>query len=138
MIGKLIKQPNGKYCISKLYDAPDKYNLTEQDIIDMFVEEAKACISDAAHYGKIIENTIYQGTFKTDFIGIPEDTLKEMGFDKSYEELVKFIPLKPIDTHYVGSQFTTYGKCPTCGENVENCMGYGEKKCRNCDQALKW
>ena len=63
--------------------------------------------------------------------------LKEMGFDKPYNELVKFVPRRPQDTMYASCDFTTYGKCPNCGEKVQNGMRHRDEKCK-CGQLLDW
>ena len=44
MVGELIKQPNGKYCIVRYGGDVFKYNLAEDDIINMYIEDAKARI----------------------------------------------------------------------------------------------
>lgn len=131
MVGTLMKQPNGRYCVVDYAGEIRHYNLTEQDIINLYISDAKAYIGTAKHYGEIIASTSKSG-------GVSDETLQEMGFDKPYNELVKFIPRKPLDQYYSGPSFTTYGKCPSCGDTVENCMGYFEEKCRNCGQMLKW
>jgi hypothetical protein len=136
MVGTLIKQPNEKYCIINYSGDVVRYNLTEQDIINMYIDEAKDRIENSEHFGNIIAKTVKEYSGKAD--SISDNVLKEMGFDKSYDELIKFIPRKPIDTSYAPCDFTTYGKCPNCGERVENCMGHFEEKCRNCGQLLKW
>lgn len=135
MFKTIIRQPNGKYCIMD-YTEVEYYNLTEQDIINMYIDEAKDRIENSEHFGNIIAKTVKEYSGKAD--SISDNVLKEMGFDKSYDELIKFIPRKPIDTSYAPCDFTTYGKCPNCGERVENCMGHFEEKCRNCGQLLKW
>jgi hypothetical protein len=133
-IGTLIKQPNEKYCVVNYAGEVSCYNLTEQDIIDLYIEDAKAHIDAARHYGILIAETIgYEG--KTN--DISDDVLKEMGFSKTYKELVKFVPRKPLATRYVNYDFTTYGKCPNCDETVRNGMGHTDNQCK-CGQSLKW
>ena len=133
----LIKQPNGKYCICDYNGKIERYNLIEQDIINMYIEEAKACIGAAEqHYGNIISNTVNEYTGEAN--PISDATLKEMGFDDTYNELVKFIPRKPLHTVYSSCNFATYGNCPNCGGSVQDGMGYREEKCHNCGQMLKW
>lgn len=135
MVGTLIKQPNGKYCIVNYSGDVTHYNLTEQDIINMYIEDAKASIEASKHYGQIIKETI---GYNNSLNRIPDEILKDMGFDKTYDELIKFIPREPIKKYYAPCDFTTYGKCPNCGETVEDCMGRKDEKCRHCDQLLKW
>lgn len=132
MIGVIIKQPNGKYCITNKYDGRlISYNLTEQDIINLYVGDAKYRakhdVETAKHYGTLIG--------KTD--NISDNVLKEIGFNKTYEELIKFVPRKPVNQSYASCDFATYGKCPSCGNVVMNGMGHTDKECK-CGQLLKW
>ena len=131
MVGTLIKQPNEKYCIVDYAGEVKRYNLTEQDIIDMYIEDAKACIGAAEYYGKLIAKTIGSD-------GISDNVLKEMGFDRPYNELVKFVPRRPIHQTYASCDFTSYGKCPNCGKTVQNGIGFKEEKCKDCGQFLEW
>ena len=128
MVGTLIKQPNEKYCVVDYAGDVRHYNLTEQDIIDMYIYDAKSCIGAAKHYVELIA--------KTDEVS--DDMLKEMGFDRPYNELVKYVPRKPINQSYASCDFTTYGKCPNCGGLVSDGMGHKDEKCRSCGQMLKW
>lgn len=136
MVGNLIKQPNEKYCIAGYDGEIRKYNLTEQDIIDMYIADAKACIGAAEHYGNIIANTV--GTYSDKIFPISDDVLKEMGFNKTYDELVRFIPRKPLNQSYASCDFATYGKCPNCMATVQDGIGFKEEKCMKCGQLLKW
>lgn len=137
MVGTLIKQPNGKYCTVGYGGEVKKYNLTEQDIINLYIEDAKAHIGTAKHYGNIISETVSCG-YSDRINPISDDVLKSMGFDRPYNELIKFVPIRPIGTSYVGCNFTTYGKCPNCGGSVEDGIGFREEKCGSCGQLLKW
>lgn len=128
MVGTLIKQPNEKYCIVNYAGDVTKYNLTEQDIINMYISDAKACIGAAEHYGELIAKTNE----------INDGMLKEMGFDKPYNELIKFVPRKPIHQHYASCDFATYGNCPNCGDIVQDGIGFTDHKCQRCGQLLKW
>lgn len=134
---KVIKQPNGKYCIVGYYGELDAFNLKEENVIDAYIEEAKRAIENAEHFGKIIES-INRGDFFCKPREIYDDHLELMGFDKPYSELVKFIPMKPVDTQYASCDFTTYGKCPNCGGSVQDGMGHRDEKCKKCGQLLKW
>lgn len=41
------KQPNGLYCrFSTVVDCPTHYNMTEQDVIDLYVADAKEAAKD--------------------------------------------------------------------------------------------
>lgn len=132
MVGTLIKQPNEKYCVVDFAGEVRHYNLTEQDIINMYIEDAKACIGSSEHYGNLISRTINNSAN-----GISDDVLKEMGFNKTYNELTKFVPRKPINQSYSHCDFATYGNCPHCGKTVINGMGWLDKHCK-CGQLLKW
>ena len=133
MVGTLIKQPNEKYCIVDYAGEIRRYNLTEQDIINMYIEDAKACIGAAEHCGNIVAKTVRFGCKP-----ISNKTLKEMGFNKTYDELVKFVPREVTNQQYAPCDFTTYGKCPNCGGGVQDGMGGKDEKCKNCGQLLKW
>lgn len=137
MVGTLIKQPNEKYCVIDYAGDVRHYNLTEQDIINMYIEDAKAYVGTAEHYSNIIKKTVSYGYEET-LNKISDDVLNEMGFDKTYDELLKFVPRKVVNTSYYGRDCTTYGKCPNCGSSVQDGMGGTDKQCRNCGQILKW
>jgi hypothetical protein len=137
MVGTLIKQPNGKYCIVDYAGEVRRYNLTEQDIINMYIEDAKACIGTAEHCGNIIAKTVSSG-YNERTNAIPNGILKEMGFDKTYNELIKFVPRKPTNQQYASCDFATYGKCPSCGKSVRDGIGGKDEKCNGCGQLLKW
>ena len=130
VIGTLIKQPNEKYCVINYAGEVARYNLTEQDIISMYIEDAKAHMGAAKHYGMLVEMTVNDG-------GVADDVLKDMGFNTTYQELLKHVPLRPLDKTYVHCDFTTYGKCPNCGNVVRDAMGWTDKECK-CGQLLKW
>lgn len=131
----LIKQPNGKYCSVNMWGELEFFNLTEEEIINMYIEKAKANIVRAYNFGELIRQMENADNFNRQTIS--DEQLKDMGYDKSFKELVKFIPRKPRDTRYVVCDFATYGKCPTCGEKVVDGMGYKDTKCK-CGQLLKW
>ena len=137
MIGTLIKQPNGKYCSADYRGEVEFFNYTEQDIIDMYIEKAKEDIRNAEHFGALIEK-IENGDICRVKRNIFDKELKLMGFDKPYNELVKFVPRRPINQTYASCDFATYGKCPNCSVSVQNGIGGKDEKCRNCGQLLKW
>lgn len=125
----LIKQPNGKYCYSG-WSKGNRYrniNLTEQDIIDKYIDKAIEEIKNAEHFGKLIETE-----------KVSDEELREMGPDKTYSELIKYIPLEPKNIQHASCDFTTYGKCPSCGDRVQDGIGFTEEKCSKCGQLLKW
>lgn len=126
LAGKLIKQPNEKYCIINYSGEVAQYNLTEQDVINMCIDDIKSYIKNAEHFGNIIKNKV------------SDDVLKEMGFNKTYGELIKFVPRKPDNQSYSPCDFATYGKCPNCKNSVMNGMGHTDKSCRKCGQLLEW
>lgn len=135
MVGELIKQPNGKYCIVRYGVDVFKYNLAEEDIINMYIEDAKAHIGAAKHYGEMIKETIGYGNSLNK---ISNEVLKSMGFDRTYDELVKFIPRQPLNKVYAPCDFTTYAECPNCGKSVQDGIGHKDEKCEHCNQLLKW
>lgn len=81
----IFKQPNGKYCVVETYDL--LHNLTEEEFIEYEVNKAKENakfklqnlnnINDVLKYRKITDKQ-----------------LKEMGYDKTYAEMMKYIPKK--------------------------------------------
>ena len=132
----LIRQPNGKYCEITYSNELKFVNYTEQDIIDLYIKKAKQDMENAECFGKIIEcaERRYFGSV-TRYIS--DEQLKDMGFDKPYKELIKFIPCEPLHTSYAPCDFATYGECPNCGATVRDGMGYTDEKCK-CGQLLKW
>ena len=131
-----IKQPNGKYCTMPWGGSGvAEFNLTEEEIVERAIEEAKIkseeAIKNAKKPGEIISRLAHIN-IKGD-----DDILKKMGFTEPYEELKKYVPLKPIGQQYASCDFTTYGKCPTCGKTVQDGMGFRQEKC-SCGQRLKW
>ena len=137
MVGTLIKQPNEKYCIVDYAGDVRRYNLTEQDIINMYIEDAKACIGAAEHFSNLIKRTVSSG-FEETLNRISDNVLNEMGFDKTYDELLRFVPRKVKNESYCGHDCTSYAKCPNCGSGVQDGMGGTDKQCRSCGQILKW
>ena len=137
MADALIKQPNGKYCSADYRGEVKFLNYTEQDIINMYIETAKEDIKNAEHYGKLIEKIEYGECCRVRR-NISDKDLKSMGFDKSYNELVKFVPRRPTSQFYASCDFATYGKCPNCGGSVRDGMGHKDEKCGKCGQLLKW
>ncbi len=133
----LIKQPNGKYCSVDYQGKASFFNYTEQDVIDMYIKQAKEDMKNAEHYGKIIEKIEYGDRCRVQRT-ISDEHLESMGFDRPYNKLVKFVPREPVNQSYAPCDFTTYAKCPNCGGSVQNGMGHKDEKCGNCDQLLKW
>lgn len=128
---ELIKQPNGKYCSINWNEDFVFYNYTEEEVIlQRYINNANKDMDNAKHYGNIIERLLVDETYNG-------RVLKEMGFEKSFEELVKYIPRKPLDQSYAGCDFCTYAMCPTCGERVQDGLGHTDEKCK-CGQLLKW
>ena len=123
----LIKQPNGMFCSCNWDGSNKETNLTEQDVIDMYIEKAIADMNLAGSVMVLVERD-----------GITHKELKEMGSEKTLQELKRYIPLMPTHKHYVGHDFTTYGSCPSCGTTVQDGWGYTEEKCSSCGQVLKW
>lgn len=138
MRGRITKQPNGKYCIINYDGEIEHYNLIEQDIIDLYIEEVKKSINESEPSSYIISSTVNGYSICEKIIRRPDDTLKEMGFDKTYDELVRFVPRRPTNTGYSDHDCTMYGKCPSCGNVVQNGMGFTQEQCSKCGQILKW
>lgn len=136
-MNELIKQPNGYYCSVNFSGELKYYNYTEDDVIKLYIEKAKEDMKKAQHYGYIVESILKRESFREPRT-ISGSLLKQMGFDKPYSELVKYIPRSPIDTQYASCDFTTFGKCPNCGGRVSNGMGHKDNKCGECGQLLKW
>jgi hypothetical protein len=132
-----IKQPNGKYCCVDYYGRKNYANYTEQEIIDLYILNAKRDMEDAKHFGEIIKRIADGNSLRVERV-IDDKTLKSMGFDKPYKELMKLIPLKPTNQEYVSCDFAAHGKCPNCGGGVQDGMGHTDEKCRSCGQLLKW
>lgn len=136
MMKELIKQPNGKYCSVRFNGVIDFFNCSEQDVINLYIEQAKQDLENAEHCQEIIKRLV--STDRHNGGTVDEHQLKSMGFDKPYKELVKYIPRQPTNTQYVGHDCTTYGKCPNCGRGVQDGMGHKDERCPNCRQLLKW
>lgn len=136
MFQTLVKQPNDKYCILDSDGKVILYNLIEQDIINMYIEYANNYLNNAKPYGDLIKKTIV-GVHKERLNPISDHVLNEMGFDKTYTELVKYIPLRPVDKAYAPCDFTTYAECPQCGGTVQDGIGHTDKQCK-CGQLLNW
>lgn len=69
---------------------------------------------------------------------ITDDELKEIGSEKTIDELRKYIPLRPAYQSYDSHGFTMHGKCPSCGKHVQDCWGHTDTKCDTCGQMLNW
>ena len=136
---ELIKQPNGKYCCLDYFGRlrEDCINYTEQDIINLYIENAKRDMEKAKHFGEIISRIVSGNTLKAERV-VTDKVLESMGFDKPYKELAKFIHQTPTNQQYVACDFATYGKCPNCGGSVQDGMGHTDEKCGKCGQLLKW
>ena len=128
----IYKQPNGKFCECSLGKIL-RYNLSEEDIIERIINEAKEVIKKAEPYGNIIAEL----SKNERFVSIDNRVLRKMGFTENYQELVKYVPREPINPNYVGHEFTTYANCPNCKKIVQNGMGFKQEKCK-CGQILKW
>lgn len=123
----LIKQPNGKFCSCDRYSGIKTMNLTEQDVINMYIEMAKDEMNNAKHYGVLLEYDV-----------VTDEELQAMGSDKTYAELIKYVPRAPVNQRYADIDFTTYASCPNCGSRVQDGMGHVDEKCDACGQLLKW
>lgn len=133
---ELIKQPNGRYCSLDWMGVIVFDNYVEQDVINMYIEQARKDIDNAKHFGEIIVRNECGDSKGMKMIS--DAQLKAMGFDKPYNELVKFVPRKPTHQEYASCDFATYGDCPNCGKTVVDGMGHKDEKCKYCGQLLKW
>lgn len=126
----VVRQPNELLCICNWNGVIEKYNLTEEQYIEYSAQKAREWISNKDNINHFSE--MIKGEKVTD------EQLKEMGFDKSLKELLIYISKKPINTSYCERDCCTYGKCPNCGNVVQNGMGGTDDKCSKCGQILKW
>lgn len=129
---EFIQQPNGKYCDIGYNGKIRFVNYTEQDIIDLYIQQAKDDMKNAKRPGEIIKRLVDNNC------SVENQNIQDMGFNKPYDELIKYVPREPVGQLYVGCEFTTFGKCPTCGKNVQNGMGGKDERCRDCGQLLNW
>ena len=138
---EIFKQPNGKYATlsDHLYFSKQaknitlKTNLTEDEVIEAFMIDARDRAKRIMKSKDLLVNN--KDMIKAHFT---DKQYKEMGFAGGYDELKKFIPAHVENQSYCGHDCTTYGKCPTCGETVQNGMGGTDKVCPKCQQILTW
>ena len=133
---KIFEQPNGKYCSINNLGELIFFDYTQQDIINMYIENTKEKIKKAKSSGDFIKEVMCIEKLERQRI-VSDEHLKSMGFEKTYNELTKFIPRTPINTYYVSCNFATYGNCPNCGKQVQDGIDYTDKKC-SCGQILEW
>ena len=135
----IAKQPNGKYCFVQSFAKITEYNLTEEDIVDKYVQSAKAdaekALKEAKQSGAIIADISPKYYKNEDEI---DKILGKIGFERPYRELIKYVPLKPLNQRYIHNDFVTYAQCPNCDMRVANGIGYEDEKCQHCGQMLKW
>lgn len=124
----VAKQPNGLFCVFT-NGSVNKYNLTEEEFYQLALEEIKENFHT--------EGYVYSIDFLIQRID-DDEILAKMGFNKSHEELLKFIPRRVVGTSYASHDCTTYGHCPTCNAIVENGYYRSDDKCRKCGQILEW
>ena len=126
----LIRQPNGKLCMCDWTGKVEMMNLTEEDYVEYCANKAREFVNDEANiksFGELIR-----------LQKVTDKELKEMGSDKTFAELLKYLPLEPKHQQYAPINFATYGKCPTCEETVQDGMGLTHHQCPKCNQRLKW
>ena len=126
----LVRQPNGKICICDWNGKIEQMNLTEDDYVEYCANKAREYVSNTdniKNFGELIKMQ-----------NVSDKELKEMGSEKSFEELIKFVPLVPVHTQYIPINFETQGQCPNCGAIVVDGMGGTDEKCPQCNQMLKW
>lgn len=122
-------QPNGKICIVEPHTL--LYNFSKEEFIEYekqkAEENAKYQMQNPSNISDIIR-----------FKKISDTQLKEMGYDKTYEEMIKYVPKRVKQCKYSGRDCTTYGKCPTCGASVQDGIGFTNDQCSKCGQILDW
>lgn len=126
----IIRQPNGKLCICDWIGKIESMNLTEDDYVEYCAVKAREYIKNPdniEHFGKLIKHK-----------KVTDEELKEMGSERTLEELLKFVPQKPLHTQYISVNFETQGRCPSCGSFVVDGIGHTDKKCSTCNQLLEW
>lgn len=127
----LIKQPNGKYCYycySGLH-----INLTKEDYIQLRIKQLREEIEK-----EIKDDNVDSISTLIKYKELSNEQLKSMGYEKTYDEMLKYIPKKVLHTSYYGRDCTTYGKCPTCNAPVQDGIGHTDKTCGKCGQVLDW
>ena len=122
-------QANGKICCVEYSTLI--CNLTEQEYIEYEKKKAEE---------KALEKLKNPGTIGNilQYRPISDKQLKDMGYEKTYEEMMKYVPKRVESCSYSGRDCTTYGKCPTCGASVQDGIGHTDEKCSKCGQMLKW
>ena len=126
----LIRQPNGKLCMCDWQGKVEMMNLTEEDYVEYCANKAREFVNDEANIKNFGELISLQE--------VTDEELIEMGSDKTFEELIKYVPLAPYDKQYISVDFATYGKCPSCREYVQDGIGLTHHQCPKCNQRLKW
>lgn len=138
-MAEYIKQPNGKYCKIHL-GSIDAINLTEEEIVKEAVAQAettaKEAIRNAKHSGEIVA-MLEKNTINPTSSSSKDGLLKQVGFTDTFNELVKYVPRKPLNKRYIPINFETVGKCPNCGKNVYDGIAFKDEKC-DCGQLLNW
>ena len=69
---------------------------------------------------------------------LSDEQLNLMGYEKTYEEMLKYIPKCVTDKTFVPRDCTTYGKCPTCGSEIQDGIARTDNPCPKCNQVLLW
>ena len=129
----LIKQPNGKYCYVNPSNLTMAINLTKEEYKEMRIAQTIMQVENELHEGNlspIVDLIKYRK--------VSDEQLKSMGYEKTYEEMCKYIPKRVVNSRYYGRDCTSYGKCPTCGAPVQDGIGGTDKVCKKCNQVLKW
>ena len=127
----VIKQPNGNYCYFG-YNGKVIKNLSEVDYLLLKAKEAKNIAKEE------LENCSSSPAELIKYHKVSDEDLKAMGYEKTYNEMLKYIPKRVTNSSYYGRDCTTYGRCPTCDAPVQNGMGGTDKVCRQCNQVLEW
>lgn len=125
----IFVQANGKICILERNDLV--CNLTEEEYVEYEKKKAEEYAREKLKNPNTIGDVLK-------YKQITNKQLKAMGYDKTYEEMMKYIPKRVERCGYSGRDCTTYGKCPTCGTSVQDGIGFTEEQCPKCGQMLDW
>ena len=91
----VIKQPNGNYCYFG-YNGKMIKNLSEIDYLLLRAKEAK----DAAK--EELDNCSNSPADLIKYIKVSDEDLKAMGYEKTYDEMLKYIPKRVTNSSYYG------------------------------------
>lgn len=126
----VIKQPNGKYCYFK--NTVIKFNLTEEEYVSLRLKETENVIRNElkecrSNTSELIKRCV-----------VSDADLKSMGYQKTYDEMLRYIPKKVIGASYSSRDCETIAHCPSCKRLVVDGMSGTDRVCPDCHQVLEW